>query len=168
MCMGNGTTILQAIGRMYPGCLDLDQACRHCGDAERMCRTVEQLRERGFVAARPLSSDGLSAHELRLTEAGMAVAFGLACIEEDASAAIAARERRLLRELDRVRASRLGALAVRGVPPSAAAANPHGPVPNPERPSNHSTSKVDDDGSDKSAGSALADKGAARCKSEPS
>jgi hypothetical protein len=105
MCMGDWTKILEAMGRMYPGVVDLAAACRRCGDAERMRRAVGQLMERGFVDARLTRRGGLSSPELRLTEAGMAVAFGLASVDEDASEAIAARELRLLRELERVKAS---------------------------------------------------------------
>jgi hypothetical protein len=120
MCMGDWTRILQAIGTMYPGSVDLAQACRHCGDAERMRRAVGHLMERGFVDARLTPRGGLSSPELRLTEAGMAVAFGVASIEEDSCEAIASRERNLLRDLDRLRARRLDALAVRTVAPSVA------------------------------------------------
>jgi hypothetical protein len=129
MCIGDWTRILQAIGKMYPGYVDLAEACRHCGDAERMRRAVGQLLERGFVDARLTPRGGLSSPELHLTEAGMAVAFGVACVEEDARQAIAARERSLLRDLDRVRARRLDAFAVRAVAPSAATADPREPAP---------------------------------------
>ena len=106
MGTGDWTRILQAIAKTYPGGLDLADASRHCGDAERTRRAVAQLTERGLVAARPTSRAGRSSAELHLTEAGMAVAFGVACVDQDAVEAIAARERRLLRELDRLRASR--------------------------------------------------------------
>jgi hypothetical protein len=106
MCTGDWTRILQAIGTKYPSGLDLAEASRHCGDAERMRRAVEQLTERGFVDARLTPRGGLSSPELHLTEAGMAVAFGVACVHEGAFEAIATRERRLLRELDRLRARR--------------------------------------------------------------
>jgi hypothetical protein len=105
---------------MYPGCVDLAEACRHGGDAERMRRAVGQLMERGFVETRRTTRGGLSSPELHLTEAGMAVAFGLASVDEDACQAIAARERSLLRDLDRLRARRLDVLGARTVPPSAA------------------------------------------------
>src|SRR5690349_4797777 len=99
MCMGDWTRILQAFGKMYPEYVDLSEACRHSGDAERMRRAVGQLMERGFVDARLTRRGGLSSPELHLTEAGMAVAFGLVRVEEDAHQAIAAREQSLLRDL---------------------------------------------------------------------
>jgi hypothetical protein len=102
VCMGDWRKVLEAIAKMYPDPVDLAEACRHSGEAERMRRAVSHLVGRGLVDASWSPHRG--SPELRLTEAGMAVAFGLACAEEDAHEAIAAREEKVLRDLDSARA----------------------------------------------------------------
>ena len=145
MCMSDWTRILQAIGRMYPGDADLSAACRHCGDAECIRRAVAQLLERGFVDACLAPRGTLSSPELHLTEAGMAVAFGVACADEDVRQAIAARERRLLHDLDRARSSRLEDLAVRAEARSAATANRQRSVPSAATSSDQTASERNHD-----------------------
>ncbi|MGH8795837.1 MAG: hypothetical protein ACREXI_02165 [Caldimonas sp.] len=108
MCTRCWTTILQAMGGTYPEPIDLDAVCRHTGiDDAKVRRALWGLVDHGYVEIRGSPSwAGLPWSVSRLTEAGMAVAFGLASIEDDARGVIGLLEAASLRELDRQRKRR--------------------------------------------------------------
>jgi hypothetical protein len=97
---------LQEMGRMYPDCVRTDEISRHTGIEDvRAVRAARGLFEGGLVTAHGTVCEMLGS-ELMLTEQGMVVAFGLACVEEDPRDAIAALEAQTLRQLHRYRESR--------------------------------------------------------------
>ncbi len=102
MCTRCWTRILRAMGRTYPDPIDLDAVCRHTGlDDAKVRRELWGLVDHGYVEVQGSPSwAGLPWSVSRLTEAGMAVAFGLAGVEDDARGAIASLEAATLRELD--------------------------------------------------------------------
>jgi predicted ArsR family transcriptional regulator len=93
------------MGRTYPDPIDLDAVCRHTGlEDAKVRRELWGLVDQGYVEVQGSPSwAGLPWSVSRLTEAGMAVAFGLASVEGDARGAIALLEAATLRELDRQR-----------------------------------------------------------------
>lgn len=99
MCMQDGTEILKVMGSTYPDSSSLVEVGRQTAfGGTRMRRAVADLVRGGFIEVRPSSRKGLP----RLTEAGMAVAFGLACADA-ARDKIAALERATLCALDEQR-----------------------------------------------------------------
>lgn len=82
------------MGRTYPEPIDLDAVCRHTGfDGARVRRAVWELVDHGLVEVHGSPSwVGLPWSVPRLTEAGMAAAFGLASVEDDARGAIGSLE----------------------------------------------------------------------------
>ena len=121
MCTRCWTRILQAMGRTYPNPIDLDAVSRHTAlDGANVRRELWGLVDHGYVDVQGSPSwAGLPWSVSRLTEAGMAVAFGLASVEDDACGAIALLESATLRELDRQRKRRSSrfAAARRGTAP---------------------------------------------------
>ena len=115
VCMRDGTEILKVIGSTYPDSPSLVEISRQTAfGGTRIRRAVADLVRGGFIEVRPSSRKGLP----RLTETGMAVAFGLA----RAGAArdkIAALERATLRALDEQRTRGIAALRRRTVRASA-------------------------------------------------
>jgi hypothetical protein len=104
MCGADWTRVLQAIGQAYPDGVDAREATRLTGDAEHLREALRELVGRGLVDDR--LGAGLSSRRLHLTEAGLAVACGLVRIEDDAGAALAAREAGTVRDLQRMLAGR--------------------------------------------------------------
>lgn len=102
------TRLLQGMGRTYPDRVRADEISRHMGiEGVRAVRAVRGLFEGGLVTAHGSPcAEGMLASELTLTEPGMMVAFGLACVEDDPRGAIAALEAETLRQLHRHRESR--------------------------------------------------------------
>ena len=102
------TRLLHAMGRTYPGRIQIDDLLGHIGlDGARAVQAVRGLLEGGLVTARGSACvGGFPGSELRLTEPGMAVAFGLAGVEDDPRCAIRALEAQTLRQLHRQRESR--------------------------------------------------------------
>ena len=102
------TRLLQEMGRTYPSRVQVDELLGHIGlDGVRAVHAVRGLFEGGLVTARGSAwVGGMPGSELRLTEPGMAVAFGLACVEGDPRGAITALEEQTLRQLHRHRESR--------------------------------------------------------------
>jgi hypothetical protein len=93
------------MGRAYPDCVKLDELMGHVGlDGVRAVQAVRGLFEGGLITADgPAGVGGLPGSELRLTEPGMLVAFGLACVEDDPRGEIEALEAQTLRQLHRHR-----------------------------------------------------------------
>ena len=102
------TRLLQRMGRTYPDRVRIDELLEHVGlDGVRAVRAVRGLFEGGLITAHgSVCVGGMPGSELRLTEPGMAVAFGLACVEDDPRGAITALEDQTLRQLHRHRESR--------------------------------------------------------------
>lgn len=98
------TRLLQGMGRTYPDRVRTDEISRHIGfEGVRAIRAVRGLFEGGLITALGTPCvDGMLGSELMLTEPGMVVAFGLACVEDDPRGAIAALESETLRQLHRV------------------------------------------------------------------
>lgn len=102
------TQLLQRMGRTYPDRVHADEllATSGLGDV-RAARAVRGLFEGGLITAHGIASiEGMPGSELRLTELGMVVAFGLACLEDDPRRAITALEAQTIRQLHRCRESR--------------------------------------------------------------
>ncbi len=105
------TRLLQGMGRTYPDPVRTDELSRHLGfEGVRAVRAVRGLFEGGLITPRGLACvEGMPGSELVLTESGMAVALGLADVEDDTRGAIAALEAQALRQLHRYRESRVAA-----------------------------------------------------------
>jgi len=102
------TKLLQGMGRTYPDRVQIDELLEHIGlDGVRAVRAVRGLFEGGLVTAHgSVCVGGMPGSELRLTEPGMVIAFGLACVEDDHRGAIAALEAQTLSQLHRHREGR--------------------------------------------------------------
>ena len=99
--------ILCSMAEMYPEPLDLDSLYRLTGiDDTRARLAMWGLVERGFIDLRGSPSwIGLSWSQPRLSEAGMAVASGLASLHEDSRVVIKRLEAKALSQLDELRNS---------------------------------------------------------------
>ena len=102
------TRLLQEMGRTYPDRVETDELLGHIGlDGVRALQAIRGLFEGGLITSHGSACiGGMPGSELRLTEPGMAVAFGLACVEADPRGAIAALEEQTLRQLHRHREGR--------------------------------------------------------------
>ena len=102
------TRLLHEMGRTYPSRIQIDDLLGHIGlQGVRAVQAVRGIVEGGLVTASGAASlGGMPGSELRLTEPGMAVAFGLAGVEDDPRCAIRALEAQTLRQLHRHRESR--------------------------------------------------------------
>lgn len=100
--------LLQGMRRTYPDRVRADEISRHLGiEDARAVRAVRGLFEGGLVTTHGSPcAEGMLGSELMLTEPGMVVAFGLACVEDDPRDAIAALEVQTLRQLHRHREGR--------------------------------------------------------------
>jgi hypothetical protein len=108
MGIQDSTRLLHEMGRTYPGRIRIDELLRHVGlDGSRAVQAVRGLFEGGLVTANGAACvGGMPGSELRLTEPGMAVAFGLAGVEGDPRGAIRTLEEQTLRQLLRHREGR--------------------------------------------------------------
>jgi predicted ArsR family transcriptional regulator len=104
MCTRCWTRILRAMRRTCPEPMDLEAVCRHTGlDESKVRRELWGLVDHGYVEVQGSPSwFGLPWSVARLTETGIAVAFGLVSVEDDARGVIALPEAATLRELDRL------------------------------------------------------------------
>ena len=102
------TRLLREMRRTYPNRLQIDELLEHIGlDGVRAVQAVRGVVEGGLVTARGFACvGGMPGSELRLTEPGMAVAFGVAGVEDDPRRAIRVLEEQTLRQLRRHRESR--------------------------------------------------------------
>ena len=104
--MQDENRILQMMGRTYPERPSLDELCSQTGfDTSRTRRAVVALLHRGLVDVGPPSRSALP----QLTEAGMAVAFGLAPAAS-AGLTLAALEKATVRALNEQRTRRFDRL----------------------------------------------------------
>ena len=104
--MQDANRILEMMGRTYPERPTLDELCSQTGfDTGRTRRAVVALLHCGLVDVRPPSGSGLP----HLTEAGMAVAFGLAPVAT-AGLTLAALEKATVRALNEQRTRRFAGL----------------------------------------------------------
>ena len=129
MCTRCWSRILQAMGRTYPEPIDLDAVCQHSGLSNGKVRCeLWGLVDYGYVEVRGSPSwAGLPWSLPRLTEAGLAVAFGLASVEDDPLGVIGLLEAATLRELERLkkRRSNRSAAACRAPTPQVDVYPPH-------------------------------------------
>ena len=102
------TKLLHEMGRTYPSRIQIDELLGCIGlEGVRAVQAVRGLVEGGLVTAKGSACvGGMLGSELRLTEPGMAVAFGLAGVEGDPRRAIRALEEQTLRQLHRYRERR--------------------------------------------------------------
>ena len=100
--------LLQGMGKIYPDRVRTDELLGHVGlDGVRAVRAIRGLFDGGLITVEtPACLGEIPGSELRLTEPGMVVAFGLARVEDDPRGAIAALEQQTLRQLQRRRGSR--------------------------------------------------------------
>ena len=104
--MQDGNRILEMMGRTYPERASLDELCSRTGfGTGRTRRAVVALLDWGLVDVRPPSGSCLP----HLTEAGMAVAFGLAPAAT-AGVTLAALEKATVRALIEQRTRRFDGL----------------------------------------------------------
>jgi hypothetical protein len=120
MCTRCWSRILQAMGRTYPEPIDLDAVCRHTGLSDaKVRRELWGLIDHGYVEVQGSPSwAGLPWSAPRLTEAGLAVAFGLASVDDDPLGIIGLLEEAALRELERLRRRRSNRSAAAGRAPA--------------------------------------------------
>ena len=106
------TRLLQQMGRSYPDRVLRDEISGHLGfESVRAACAVRGLLEGGLITAQGSPClEGVQGSKLMLTEPGMAIAFGLVCIEADPRDALMALEAQTLRQLDRHRERRRAAL----------------------------------------------------------
>jgi hypothetical protein len=99
------TRLLQEMGRTYPSRIQIDDLLKHIGlEGARAVQAVRGLFEGGLITAKGSAcAGGMPGLELRLTEPGMAVAFGLAGVEGDPRRAIRDLEEQTLHQLHRHR-----------------------------------------------------------------
>lgn len=100
--------LLDRIAQAYPDPLHIDELLGPIGlENGRGERAVRGLFEGGLITARGTPCiDGVPGSELRLTEPGIAVAFGLAGIEDDPRGVITTREAQTVRLLHQAREHR--------------------------------------------------------------
>lgn len=96
--------ILLAMGKTYPDQIDLDAVSRQTRlDGPQVRAALWELVDRGLVDVPGSPSwAGLPWSVPRLSEAGMAVAFGLAAADDDAGEVIDRLEAATLRQLNRL------------------------------------------------------------------
>ncbi|MEO6896477.1 MAG: hypothetical protein ABI218_07525 [Caldimonas sp.] len=106
--MQDTAKLLNRIAQAYPDALHVEELLGHIGlESGRGERAVRGLFEGGLITARGTPCvEGVPGSELRLTEPGIAVALGLAGIEDDPRGAITSREVQTVRLLHQARERR--------------------------------------------------------------